>query len=205
MVIPADLVPHADMLAYLARTDASPQVRRRAQCLLTWTQCPVLRIAASMTAASPKSLRRWRDRFLMDGRAGLADRPRPGCPRKLPAAADAMLTTILPQLPTVHGYATVCWTLADLQDLLARQGWQVSIATVERQLHRLGYVYRRPRHDLAHRQNADAVASAEAVLSALRKKGVLTMADCTWSISTSAISTPIPTWQRSGNDAEHRP
>jgi hypothetical protein len=93
----------------------------------------------------------------------------------------------------------------DLQDLLARHGWRVAIATVERHLHQLGYVYRRPRHDLAHRQNADAVASAEAVLAALRKKGVLTMADCTLSISMSAISIPIRTWLLSGNDEGSRP
>lgn len=205
MVIPADLVPHADTLADLARTDANPQVRRRAQCLLTWTQCPTLRIAASMTAASPKSLRRWRDRFLVDGRTGLADRPRPGCPRKLPTVADTLVHTALAQIPTVYGSATACWTLADLQDLLARQGWHVSITTIERQLHRLGYVYRRPRHDLAHRQNADAVASAEAVLTALRKKGVLTMADCTLSTSTSAIFIPIRTWLLSGNAVDTQP
>jgi transposase len=205
MVIPADLVLHADTLASLARNDPSPQVRRRAQCLLTWTHCATVQIAASMTAASPRSLQRWRDRFLAEGQAGLVDRPRPGCPRKLPAAADALLQIALTQVPTAYGYATASWTLADLQDLLARQGWPVSVTTVERHLHRLGYVYRRPRHDLAHRQNADAVASADAVLTALRKKGVLTMADCTSSISTNAISTPIPTWRPSGNAAEHRP
>lgn len=199
MVIPADLVPHNETLAHLVRTDPSPQVRRRAQCLVIWTQAPTLAAAARLIQVSAKSLRRWRDRFLAAGRDGLLDRPRVGRPSKLPPAGDALLETALTQMPTVYGYATACWTLADLQDLLARQGWMVSIVTVERHLHHLGYAYRRPRHDLAHRQDADAVASAEAVLTALRKKGVLSAADvisCTW---TSVTSTPIPTWQPSGN------
>lgn len=205
MVMPAALVPHVDTLHHLTRTDPNPQVRRRAQCLLTWTQVPTRSAAASVTQVSPKSLSRWRDRFLAQGREGLVDRDRPGRPRKIPAAGDTLLETALDHLPTVYGYATACWTLADLQDVLARNGWSVALTTVERHLHQMGYVYRRPRHDLAHRQDADAVASAEAVLTALRKKGVLPMTDSTWSISTNATSIPIRTWLPSGSDeAYHR-
>lgn len=195
MVIPADLLAYRDSLAQLVRTDPSPQ----AQCLVTWTQLPARSAAATLTQTSPKSLARWRDRFLAEGRDGLADRPRAGRPSKLPLEGDALLETALTQLPTAYGYATACWTLADLQDLLCHHGWDVSGSTVERHLHQLGYVYRRPRHDLAHRQDADAVASAEAVLTALRKKGVLTMTDSTSSSSTNAIFTPIRTWLPSGN------
>lgn len=171
MVIPAALLAQTNVLAQFVHTDPSPRVRRRAQCLLTWTHCPSLATAVTQTQASRSSLIRWRPRFLATGRDGLRDRARPGRPCTLPPAGDALLETALAQRPTVYGYATACWTLADLQDLLARQGWMISRATVERHLHRLGYVYRRPRHDLAHRQNADAVASADAVLTALRKRG----------------------------------
>lgn len=202
MVIPAVLGSHVDTLHHLARTDPSPQVRRRAQCLLTWSQVATRRAAALLTQASPKSLSRWRGRFLAHGRDGLVDRDRSGRPTKIPAAGDALLETALGQLPTGYGYATACWTLADLQDVLARNGWSVALTTVERHLHRLGDVYRRPQHDLTHRQDADAVASAEAVLTALRKKGVLPMTDSTWSISTNATSTPIRTWLPSGSTAE---
>jgi len=60
---------------------------------------------------------------------------------------------------------------ADLQVLVARTGWSVALTTGERHLHELGSVYRRPRHALRHRQNADAVATAEARLTSLRNKG----------------------------------
>jgi transposase len=200
MVLAAALIPHVDTLRHLARTDPSPRVRRRAQCLLTWTQVPTRSAAARVTQPSPKSRSRWRDRVLAQGREGLVDRDRPGRPSKMPAAGDALLETARDQLPTVHGYATACWPLADLQDLLARNGWSVARTTGERHLHQMGYVYRRPRPDLAHRQDADAVARAEAVLTALRKKGGLPMTDVTWSISTTATSIPIRPWLPSGSD-----
>jgi DDE superfamily endonuclease len=62
------------------------------------------------------------------------------------------------------------WTVADLRDLPARRGYDVRVATVyrhfvSRPLARRGDRYRRPRHDLTHRQDADAVASATQVPS----------------------------------------
>ncbi|MGC4107676.1 MAG: helix-turn-helix domain-containing protein [Thermomicrobiales bacterium] len=117
------------------------------------------------------SLRRWWKRFLAEGREGLADRPRPGRPRKLPEEALVVLRDALTASPDAHGYPTTIWTIADLTDLLGRTGWTVSVTTVQRALHAEGYVYRRPRHDLAHRQDIEAVASAAHVLDTLQKGG----------------------------------
>jgi winged helix-turn-helix protein len=50
------------------------------------------------------------------------------------------------------------WTVADLTDLLVRQGYRISPVAVNRTLHVTEYCCRRPRHDLPHRQDADAVA-----------------------------------------------
>jgi hypothetical protein len=62
----------------------------------------------------------------------------------------------------------------------------------------LGYRYRRPRHDLRHRQDAEAVAAAKQVLDWLEKKALLSPDDSIWSIWTTASSTLIPRWRRSG-------
>ena len=94
--------------------------------------------------------------------------------------------------------------MADLTDLLARRGWAVSRATVSRTLHALGYRYRRPRHDLTHRQDAEAVAAAKHVLRELQKRGHLPGLDSGLSTWMSATCTPIPTWQRSGSGAASR-
>jgi transposase len=149
-------------------------------------------------AVSVKSLGRWRARFLAEGQSGLRDRPRAGRPPTLPVEARTVLATALEGNPMTYGYPVTTWTMVDLTDLLAQRGWTVSPATVNRTVHALGYVHRRPRHDLHHRQDADAVASARHVLETLQKRGLITPAEFVSSTSTSASSTPIPTWQRRG-------
>jgi hypothetical protein len=123
----------------------------------------------------------------------------------LPTEARTLLTKVLEELPTVHGYATATWTLADLQDLLAGKGWSVALTTVSRTLHELGYVYRRPKYDLQHRQDADSVATAQQTLRILQQKGGLTAAESAWFTAMSATCTPIRTWQTAGNAGDGAP
>jgi hypothetical protein len=68
----------------------------------------------------------------------------------------------------------------------------------------MGYRYRRPRHDLKHRQDAEAVAAAERVLNWLKRGAPEAMAGFDWSTSTSAKPIPILGWRRFGNDAGGR-
>jgi transposase len=129
----------------------------------------------------------------------LADRARDGRPPKLNEAALALLSEALECGPQAYGFPVTVWTLCDLQTLLQRErGVQVSVATLYRVVHTLGYRYRRPRHDLTHRQNAEAVATARRVLEWLQKKQVLSPDDSIWSISTNVKSMPIRTWRKSG-------
>jgi transposase len=197
-----DLTPHRATLRHLTRTDPDPRVRHRADALLLVASGLSFSQAATRLGACPKSLRRWAERFLAEGQIGLADRPRRGRPPKLDAAACDLLETALTASPLDYDYPVTVWTVADLHDLLTRHGYQVGPATVYRTLGRLGYRYRRPRHDLTHRQDADAVASAKHVLATLQKRGLLPGLDsglCMWM---NATSTPIPTWHRSGPDAD---
>jgi transposase len=103
------------LLAEWSRTDPDPRVRRRAPCLVVLDASPSQCQAARLVGVDPKTLRRWTQRFLAKGREGLADRPRLGRSRKLDAAAETFIERVLSELPTVHGYATATWTLADLQ------------------------------------------------------------------------------------------
>ena len=122
----------------------------------------------------------------------------------------------LEQGPQAYGLPMTTWTLRDLQALLLRdlqalllrdlqalllqeRGLTVSVCTLHRVVHALGYRYRRPRHDLRHRQDAQAVAAAKRVLDWLQKKAYLRpddplLLDPIWSTWTSARSTPIPIW-----------
>jgi len=194
-----DLSPHHDTLRRLTRTDPDPRVRHRADGLLLIAGGMSFTKAARCVGCSRNSLRTWSQRFLAEGRAGLIDRRRTGRPRKLDAAARELLETALAVAPLDYDYPVATWTVADLTDLLVRRGYQVSTATVYRVLRTMGYRYRRPRHDLTHRQDAEAVASAKHVLAELQKRGLLPGLDSGLSTWMNVTSIPIPTWQRSGN------
>lgn len=193
-----DLAPHYGTLRRLTRTDPDPRVRHRADGLLLVAGGLSLTEAARRLGCSRNSLCTWGQRFLAAGRDGLVDRRRGGRPPKLDAAARTLLETALEASPLDDDYPVTTWTVADLTDLLARHGWSVSTATVYRTLAALGYRYRRPRHDLTHRQDAEAVASAKHVLAELQKRGLLPGLDSAWSTWMNVTSIPIPTWQKGG-------
>lgn len=197
-----DLSSARPELLHYTKTDPDPRVRHRAHLLLVVLDSPTQSAAAQATKTDPKYLRKWRDRYGAHGRAGLVDRPRSGRPPVLGPDACTLITAALASSPMDYGYPVATWSVVDLHDLLTRRGWPISRASVYRQVHALGYVYRRPRHDLHHRQNAEAVASAQHTLRILQKRGLIPTEASACSISTSATSIPIPTWHRSGNDAD---
>jgi len=200
-----DLCAQQAVLRHLSRTDPDPRVRRRAHALLLLSEGHAVVAVARLFATAPHRVRAWRARFLTSGRHGLADQPRPGRPPKLDAAALAFLREALEASPQTYGVPVTIWSIRDLREVLAhRLGVRVCTATVHRAVQRLGYRYRRPRHDLTHRQDQEAVAAAEEVLSWLRKKAVTPPANCVWSTSTSARSTVIPAWQKCGSDEDVR-
>lgn len=199
-----DLAPHHATLRQVTRTDPDPRVRHRADTLLLVAGGLSLSQAATQIGCSRNSVRTWGQRFLAEGRDGLVDRRRLGRPHKVDTAACDLLETALTTSPLDAGYPVTMWTVADLHDLLSRHGYQVSTATVYRTLGRLGYRYRRPRHDLTHHQDAEAVDAARHVLAELQKRGLLPELDADLSMWMNAPSTRIPTWRRSGNDAGTR-
>jgi transposase len=116
-------------------------------------------------------VRAWSSRFLAGGCQGLADAPRTGRPPKLDGAALAFLREALEASPQTSGLPVTIWSICDLRAVLAhRLGVRVCTATVHRAVQRLGYRYPRPRDDLKHRQDHEAVATTTEVLAWLRKK-----------------------------------
>jgi transposase len=195
-----DLWAQQEVLRHLSRTDPDPRVRRRAHALLLLSAGHSVSAVARLFATAPHRVRAWRSRFLARGRHGLADEPRPGRPPKLDAVALAFLRAALEASPQTYGLPVTIWSIRDLRAVLAqRLGVRVCTATVHRAVQRLGYRYRRPRHDLRHRQDLEAVAAAEQVLTWLRKKALAPPTNSIWSTSTNARSMVIPAWQKCGN------
>src|SRR5215207_11184725 len=197
----SDLRAQQETLRHLTRTDPDPRVRRRAHALLLLTQGASVTAVARLFETAPHRVRVWRSGFLTGGRQGLADEPRSGRPPKLDATALAFLEEALEAGPQVYGLPVTIWSIRDLRAVLAhRLGVRVCATTVHRAVQRLGYRYRRPRHDLTHRQDHEAVAATTVVLAWLRKKALTPPANFVWSSSMSARFTATPGWQRCGSD-----
>jgi transposase len=80
----------------------------------------------------------------------LRDAPRPGRPARADDAFDAVLRTLLVLPPPQFGYRATHWTQRLLRDQLRQSLQQVySDDTIRRGLHRLDYVWKRPRYVLA--------------------------------------------------------
>ena len=167
-----DLTPYRAILRGLIRTDPDPRVRHRADALLLLAGGLSVSQVARAVKASRKSVHRWAERFLTQGWEGLVDRPRRGRPRKLDGPACALLEQLLTTSPLDAGYPATIWTVADLRDALPQHGYRVSGPTVYRALERLGYRDRRPRHDLRHHKDVEAVDTAKHVLAELQKGAV---------------------------------
>jgi transposase len=196
--------PPVEGLRRLIKTDPDPRVRQRAQAVLLVEQGHTLASVGRLLEMKPDRVRIWQRRYAAEGRPGLLDRSRRGRPPALDEAAIGFVEDVLEQGPQAYGLPMTTWTLRDLQALLLRErGLTVSVCTLHRVVHALGYRYRRPRHDLRHRQDAQAVAAAKRVLEWLQKKAYLRpddplLQDPIWSMSMNARSTPIPIWHRSG-------
>jgi transposase len=194
-----ELTNSQEQLHHLTRTDPDPRVRHRAQALLLVAQGQSVSAVARLFATAGHCVRTWRERFLAEGRDGLLDRPRRGRPPKLGEEDLDFLRQALEHSPQDYGLLVTVWSIRELQALVRRErGVEVSVYTLHRVVHALGYRYRRPRHDLHHRQDAEAVAAAKQVLDWLEKRALLTPNDSIWSMWTNARSIPTPIWQKSG-------
>jgi transposase len=197
------LKERTDELRHLAKTDSDPRVRRRAQALFMLAEGASVVAVARWFRTAPHRVRAWRGWFLEGGRDRLADDPRCGRPPKLGPDELALLDEALERGPQAYGWPVTVWSIRDLCELLFQQCQvRVSVHTVHRAVLGLGYRYRRPRHDLRHRQDRAAVASTQEVLAWLGKAPA--PRSSIWFTSMNARSTAIPGWRRSGADAAAR-
>ncbi|HEV2126749.1 MAG TPA: winged helix-turn-helix domain-containing protein [Chloroflexota bacterium] len=198
------LKERADELRCLAKTDPDPRVRRRAQALFMLAQgASVLAVARWFRTASHR-VRVWREWFVEGGRDRLADDPRCGRPPKLGPGELTVVDDALERGPQAYGWPVTNWSIRDVCAFLWQErGIRVSVYTVHRAVRALGYRYRRPRHDLRHRQDRQAVAAMKEVLAWLGKAP--SPGSSIWSTSMSAKSTLPPSrprlakiWRRRG-------
>jgi transposase len=133
-----------------AKTAKGGRRVRRAIALLEVDQGrPVAQIAATL-GVTRQTLYNWMARLTREGALGaLQDRGGRGRPTVWTEPVTRFLAWSLTQPPDALGYASVDWTAELLRHHLAQwMGVDVGDTALREQLHRLGYVWKRPRYVL---------------------------------------------------------
>ena len=120
--------------------------RYRALLLLADRQRPAA-VAASL-GCSLSSVYGWAAAWRRTGLAGLDGQPHAGGVVSLADRAGVLVETLLAAAPQAHGYQATGWTVPLLRTELRAAGYPVSVRTIRRCLHRLGYRWKRPKYVL---------------------------------------------------------
>ena len=113
----------------------------------------------------------WHARWREAGLEGLMDKPKPGRPKVGGQAYRKRLAEIIETDPHTLGYGFNVWTTKRLILHMEKEtAVLVHKNTMINMLDELGYVFRRPKHDLSNLQDKEAKETAAAILEDLKKK-----------------------------------
>jgi transposase len=151
--------------------DPRSEVVRRATAIRLLHQGHKAADVGKMVSASRASVQNWHKNWRMGGLEGLANKPIPGRKPKANETYQEALAGALESDPHEFGYAFSVWTLDRLSQHLERTtGIGLSIARLAEWMTRWGYVYRRPKQELSHKQDADARQQVQNWLEELKKQ-----------------------------------
>ena len=130
------------------------KILKRAQGLLAAAEGePAVAIARRLQVCE-KTVYNWVERWSSRNAAAadcLGDQPRSGRPSTLCDQVAETVTTLLETKPRDHGYRQAEWTVPLIQGHLAGEQIAASGTTIRKQLHKLGYRWKRPRFVLRRR------------------------------------------------------
>ena len=110
------------------------------------------------------------NRFKAEGKSGLISKPISGRPPKANATYRQQLTQLVETDPQTLGLGFSIWTLPSLQAYMERQsGVKLSQNRMSEVLQEEGYVYRRPKKDLGHKQDENLRQEVKEALDELKK------------------------------------
>ena len=117
----------------------------------------------------PHTVRTWLKRYQGDGIAGLTRKYAPGPSDKLRQSVKKELEPIIDRPPSDLGYPLALWSVALMQDYLAKRcDIKASEDTIERSLRDLGYSYHRSAKSTP--ENAPSKEDKRAVIHSINQK-----------------------------------
>lgn len=157
------------------------EVRQRATAIHLLHQGNKPEEVAEMMAVSMGSIYGWQRRWREAGVPGLANKAKSGRPKKADQAYCELLDEVIAKQPSDYGYAFGNWSVDRLREHMRQQtGIDLSNRRFRDLLAELGFVYRRPKHDLTQLQDADEKARTTELLDWLKK-------DASWMTSHSSL------------------
>jgi transposase len=128
-------------------------------------------VVGKMVSASRASVQNWHKRWREGGLEALANRPIPGRRPKADQTYRAVLAQTLETDPHELGYAFSVWTVERLSQHLEREtGIQLSVGRLAHWMARWGYVYRKPKASLTHKQDAAVRDQVQSWLDEIKKQ-----------------------------------
>lgn len=153
----------------------SVRVVKRATALRMLHQGQSPTEVATILSVSKPTPYQWFHRFRSAGFAGLEDSPKSGRPPTADEAYLRVLEATLEQEPSEWGYEFALWTIQRLNQHLHKvTGKHISDERLRLILKARGWVYRRPKETLHHKQDAKARQAAAEFLAELKKQPVKT-------------------------------
>jgi len=119
---------------------------------------------------TPLTIRKWIDWYEQDGLDGLRTAPRSGRPPKADEDYRELLEEVIQTPPREMGYPFNRWTLYYLARYMEQEtGVSLHHRYLSELLHKMGFTYKRPRHDLSHRRDPEIYKQKKEELETLKK------------------------------------
>lgn len=147
------------------------RVRERARIIRLLHKGHKHQEVADLLAISIGQVYWWHKRWREESLDGLSDKQRTGRPPIGTEEVRAQVEKLLETEPQELGYAFTVWNAPRLLTYMKEEvGVQMHENTLRNILADMGFVYRRPKHDLTSLQDAEAKERAEEVIDELKKK-----------------------------------
>lgn len=152
------------------RQGPNARTRRRAQAIRLSARGYSVPEVADILGCNAQSVRNWFDAFELGGVAALLDRPRSGRPVVATHVYRRRLVRAIRSDPMKFGYPFTVWTITRIRAHLARDlNILLSESRVRQIMKEEGLVFKRPKHSLAGKRDADAFAEVRDILDRAKK------------------------------------
>ena len=153
------------------KSDPHREVRERGKAIKQLHLGRKVPEVAEIFCVSQPTIYNWWKRYALLGITGLANKVKVMPRRKVTDRYLELMETTLNQEPQALGYPFAIWTSERLREHLHTEtGIHISVKWLNQVMAEAGFVYRRPKHTVVNKQDADAKQAAKDAIEELKKR-----------------------------------